>query len=219
MESYVRFLIIRLLNSLQGKALNYTKGNKEDEGGQAKANMFIINNTFYLLQQLAPKQDEAIAKKKGDVDSERYQLDRLWCEDKVKAIFASEKVKYLTHWELINVHLTSVDSSGLEYQKNKNLLSLESGRLFKDRFKGFNDDFEQLYRIHNALAVIDPELRRELQADVKKVFLNRYEKFYDKYSRFRFSKKNQNEYLKFPPEKVDSLLDTMFGGQGFIDDE
>jgi hypothetical protein len=25
--------------------------------------------------------------------------------------------------------------------------------------------------------------------------------------------------LKFPPEKVDSLLDTMFGGQGFIDDE
>jgi len=219
MESYVRFLIMRLLNSLQGKALNYTKGNEEDEGGQAKANMFIINNTFYLLQQLAPKQDEAIAKKKGDVDSERYQLDRLWFEDKVKAIFASEKVKYLTHWELINVHLTSVDSSGLEYQKNKNLLSLESGRLFKDRFKGFNDDFEQLYRIHNALAVIDPELRRELQADVKKVFLNRYEKFYDKYSRFRFSKKNQNEYLKFPPEKVDSLLDTMFGGQGFIDDE
>jgi exocyst complex component 7 len=219
MESYVRFLIMRLLNSLQGKALNYTKGNEEDEGGQAKANMFMINNTFYLLQQLAPKVTEATAAKKKSDDGERYQLDREWFEDKVKAIFESEKGKYLAHWENINSHLTSVDSAGLEYQKNKNLLSLESGRLFKDRFKGFNDDFELLYLHHNGLAVIDTGLRRELQSDVKKVFLNRYEKFYDKYSRFRFSKKNQNEYLKFPPEKVDSMLDTMYRGQGFVGDD
>ena len=219
MESYVRFLIMRLLNSLQGKALNYTKGNEEDDSGQAKANMFMINNTYYLLQQLAPKKEETTSKKRGETDGERYQMDRDWFEDKGKAIYESEKGKYLAHWENINSHLTSVDSAGLEYQKNKNLLSLESGRLFKDRFKGFNDDFELMYRHHNALAVIDPVLRRELQSDVKKVFLNRYEKFYDKYSRFRFSKKNQNEYLKFPPEKVESLLDTMYGGQGFIGEE
>lgn len=207
MDAYVRFLVMRLLNSLQGKALNYTKDD-EDDGGQAKSNMFMINNTFYLLQQLATPTSSELKRE----DSEHYQLDGRWFEDKVNAIFESENGKYLAHWENINSHLTSVDSSGLEYQKNKNLLSLESGRLFKDRFKGFIEEFELMYEIHNRLSVIDPGLRRDLQAKVKKVFLHRYEKFWEKYSRFRFSKKNQAEYLKYPPEKVDSMISLMYGG-------
>jgi exocyst complex protein 7 len=214
MDSYVRFLVMRLLNSLQAKALNYTK-NPEDEGGQAKSNMFMINNTYYLLQQLVPphRSEKSKDKGKGDTtDVEVYQLDGDWFRDKVSKIFESEKGKYLAHWENINTHLTSVDSSGLEYQKNKNLLSLESGRLFKDRFKGFNDEFQHMYDLHNPLSVVDPSLRKQLQGEVKKVFLPRYEKFYEKYSGFRFSKKNQNEYLKFPPQKVDSMLNCMYGG-------
>jgi exocyst complex protein 7 len=205
MDSYVRFLIMRLLNSLQGKALNYTK-NAEDEGGQAKSNMFMINNTFYLLQQLTPKDSKEVT------DVEVYHLDGEWFKEKVNTIFQSERGKYMAHWELINSHLTAVDSTGLEYQKNKNILSLESGRMFKDRFKGFNDDFGRMYDIHHPLSVIDNGLRKELQSAVKDVFMKRYEKFYEKYSRFRFSKKNQNEYLKYPPPKVDSMLSRMYGG-------
>uniref|UniRef100_A0A7S1GNU5 Exocyst subunit Exo70 family protein n=1 Tax=Cyclophora tenuis TaxID=216820 RepID=A0A7S1GNU5_CYCTE len=208
MDSYVRFLIMRLLNSLQGKALNYTKDG-EDDGGHAKSNMFMINNTFYLLQQLRAPTSRELRKD----DSEHYQLDGQWFEGKVNAIFESEKGKYLAHWENINAHLTSVDSNGLEYQKNKNLLSLESGRLFKDRFKGFIEEFELMYAVHNRLSVIDPGLRRDMQTQVKKVFLVRYEKFYEKYSRFRFSKKNQQEYLKYPPKKVDSMINMMYGGE------
>jgi exocyst complex component 7 len=205
MDSYVRFLIMRLLNSLQGKALNYTK-NSDDEGGQAKSNMFMINNTFYLLQQLSPKTDGEVA------DAETYQIDGVWFKEKVNTIFQSERGKYLASWELINSHLTAVDSAGLEYQKNKNILSLESGRMFKDRFKGFNDDFQRMYDIHHPLSVIDNGLRKELQEAVKEVFVARYEKFYQKYSRFRFSKRNQDEYLKYPPAKVDSMLSRMYGG-------
>jgi exocyst complex protein 7 len=205
MESYVRFLIMRLLNSLQGKALNYTK-NDDDEGGQPRSNMFMINNTFYLLQQLAPKGV------KDATDVEVYQLDGDWFTGKVNNIFQSERGKYLAGWENINSHLTAVDSTGLEYQKNKNILSLESGRMFKDRFKGFNDDFQRMYEIHHPLSVIDNVLRKELQAAVKDVFVKRYERFYEKYSRFRFSKKNQQEYLKYPPPKVDAMLSRMYGG-------
>ena len=84
--------------------------------------------------------------------------------------------------------------------------------MFKDRFKGFNDDFGRMYDIHHPLSVIDNGLRKELQSAVKDVFMKRYEKFYEKYSRFRFSKKNQNEYLKYPPPKVDSMLSRMYGG-------
>ena len=213
MDAYVRFLILRLLNSLQGKALTYTK-DVEDEGGQAKSNMFMINNSFYLLEQLVTKSKK---ERNRNDDGEYYQLDQKWFHGKVNTILESEKGKYLATWENINANLTSVDSNGLEYQKNKNILSLESGRLFKERFKGFIEEFEHMYAIHNALAVIDVGLRRELQSQVKKVFLLRYQKFYEKYSRFRFSKKNQAEYLKYPPVKVDSMINCMYGGEN--DDE
>jgi exocyst complex protein 7 len=204
MDSYVRFIIMRLLNSLQGKALNYTKTG--DEGGHAKSSMFMINNTFYLLQQLSPKEVKTVA------DAEVYTLEGAWFHEKVNTIFQTERGKYLACWELINSHLTAVDATGLEYQKNKNVLSLESGRMFKDRFKGFNDDFTRLYEIHHHLSVIDNGLRKELQVAVKDIFVERYERFYAKYSRFRFSKKNQSEYLKYAPAKVESMLSRLYQG-------
>jgi hypothetical protein len=80
--------------------------------------------------------------------------------------------------------------------------------MFKDRFKGFNDDFARLYDIHHPLSVIDNGLRKELQQAVKDVFLSRYQKFYEQNSRYRFSKKNQSEYLKYPPPKVDSYVES-----------
>jgi len=204
MDSYVRFLITRLLSSLQTKALNYAK-DAEDETGRAKSNMFMINNTYYLLQQLAPKEQ-------NELDAETYIMDGAWFKEKVTTVYNSEKNKYLLHWEDINSNLTAVSDSSLEYQKNKNILSLESGRLLKERFKGFNDEFQRMFDSHNELSVIDPNLRTQLQNDVKNVFLTQYEKFFDKYSKLRFSKKNQDDYLKYPPNTVDSMLNTMYGG-------
>ena len=54
-------------------------------------------------------------------------------------LFESEKGKYLAQWEALNTHLTSVEHDELEYQKNETILSLDSGRLIKSRFSGFND--------------------------------------------------------------------------------
>eukprot|EP00546_Thalassionema_frauenfeldii_P000387 CAMPEP_0178936654 /NCGR_PEP_ID=MMETSP0786-20121207/25301_1 /TAXON_ID=186022 /ORGANISM="Thalassionema frauenfeldii, Strain CCMP 1798" /LENGTH=818 /DNA_ID=CAMNT_0020615097 /DNA_START=164 /DNA_END=2620 /DNA_ORIENTATION=- len=213
MDSYVRFLIMRILSSLQTKAQNYTK-NQEDESGEAKSNMFMINNTYYLLKQLVPNQDEVDA-----TDVETYTLDGDWFKEKLTAVFKSEKTKYLAHWEVLNAHLTSVENSSLEYQKNKNILSLESGRLLKERFKGFNDEFQSTYEKHNLLSVIDPNLCEQLQGEVKNVFLRRYENFFDKYSKLRFSKKKQDEYLKYPPSKVESMLNDMYGGNLTVEDE
>lgn len=175
--------------------------------------MFMVNNTFYLLQQLAPEGENKIA-----VDVEVFQLDQNWFREKVKAIFTSEKGKYLAHWEHINSNLTSIDAGtadgNFHYQNKKKglLLSREHGQLFKNRFRGFNETFTELYNIHKNLTVVNPTLRKELQGEVKKVFLKRYEKFYDKYSKLRFSKKKQNEYLQYPPGDVDTKLNSMYKG-------
>jgi Exo70 exocyst complex subunit len=45
-----------------------------------------------------------------------------------------------------------------------------------------------------------------LQQDVSAVFLPRYTRFYEKYTKMRFSKKHQSEYTKYSPDKIADML-------------
>jgi exocyst complex component 7 len=53
LDTFIRFLVMRLVNSLMGKALNYTK--HAGDIGQARSSMFMLNNTLYLRDELGPK--------------------------------------------------------------------------------------------------------------------------------------------------------------------
>jgi len=213
LDSYVRFLIMRLLNSLQGKALNYAKDPGAD--ASAKSTLFMMNNTFYLLEQLgATSRHKTKELPDGEIDGDTFRIDSPWFREKVGKIFEAEKTKYVKHWEVLNSHLTSVDKSELTYQGGSDkLLSLESGRLIKARFSGFIEDFEKLYSVHQPLAVVDPKLRTMLQRDVMNVFYPRYTRFFEKYSRVQFSKKNMDQYLKYPPARVETMLSELFAAQ------
>jgi len=208
MDTFVRFLIKQLSISLSGKAQNY----KNDEGldSQAKSHLFMMNNTFYLLELLAPN---GVYEGSADGGGENYRINAPWFKQKMTKSFESEKAKYLSYWEVLNRHLTNVDDRELNYQNNKDVLSLESGRLLKSRFSGFIEDFERVYVVHRNFTVIDPKLREMLQGDIRRVFLSRYKAFYDKYSRIQFSKKNMENYLKYPPQKLDSLIGQLFAMQ------
>lgn len=202
LDSFVRFLVMRLLNSLKGKALNYTKDGRDD--GQARSNLFMINNAFFLLEELGPN-----AQNSNPNDAEHYRIENSWFIDKVNKLMESEKAKYLGHWEALNTHLTAVGE--LEYQKNdSNAISYDSGKLIKQRFSGFNEDFEKTYQLHKKLCIIDPRLRLTVQQDVAKVFLPRYRRFYEKYTKIRFSKKHQDEYTKYSPDKIEDMLTDMY---------
>jgi exocyst complex protein 7 len=131
LDSFIRFLVMRLVNSLKGKALNYTKHSADIS--HARSSMFMMNNTFYLRDELGPTGESAMN------HSEDFRIESSWFVDKVNKLFESEKGKYLGQWEALNTHLTSVEHDELEYQKNETILSLDSGRLIKSRFAGFNE--------------------------------------------------------------------------------
>lgn len=210
LDSYVRYLVMRLFNSLKGKALNYTKDGRDDS--QAKSNLFLLNNAFFLKEKLSPEDDMMKQQHhQNPNDPEHYRIDGSWFIDKVDKLMESERSKYLLHWESLNTHLTAVASKDLEYQKNdSNMLSHDSGRLIKQRFTGFNEDFERTFALHRKLCVIDPRLRLELQQEVLKVFLPRYRRFYEKYTKIRFSKKHQEEYTKYDPDKIEEMLGNLY---------
>jgi len=131
LDSFIRFLVMRLVNSLKGKALNYTKHSADI--GHARSSMFMMNNTFYLRDELGPTGQITMN------DFYDFRIESSWFIDKVNKLFESEKGKYLGQWEALNTHLTSVEHDELEYQKNDTILSLDSGRLIKSRFSGFNE--------------------------------------------------------------------------------
>ena len=160
----------------------------------------MINNAFFLLEELGPNSQQH-----GVSDAEMYRIEMSWFVDKINKLMESEKSKYTELWEILNTHLTAVGE--LEYQKNdSNTLTYDCGKLIKQRFSGFNEDFERTYQLHKKLCVIDARLRLSLQQDVAKVFLPRYRRFYEKYTKIRFSKKHQTEYTKYPPDKIEDML-------------
>jgi len=171
----------------------------------------MINNTFYLLEQVGAMGGKRPSVKSKTEDEEQYSLENAaWYKEKVGSMYQAQKEIYLAHWDVLNRHLTTVDKNELQYEKKGTLLSLESGRLIKTRFSGFIEEFAELYQTHKPLTVIDAKLRTVLQNDVRNVFLPRYKNFFEKYARIQFSKKNQDQYLKYPPAKVDALIADLY---------
>ena len=207
LELFVKYLVRCLLHNLKGKAVSYARDDTID--AKAKSSLFMMNNTYYLLEQLTLSGGSGFAAADGLVDDEDYKISSSWFREDVSNLLEGSKNAYLAQWEELNKHLTAVDQKDLAYQKDK-LLNLESGRLLKSRFSGFNEEFEKTYSVHKELTVIDPKLRVTLLEDVKGVFLNRYKKFYANYSRIQFSKKKMDEYLKYPPQRVESMLGEMY---------
>lgn len=170
---------------------------------QAKSHMFMINNTYYLLRQLRPKSSKSQAAKD---ESEHYSIEGTWFENDVRKIYDAERKKYLDLWDPLNQFSVMLDEKGSS-------LSYEACRTLKTRFTGFNEEFEKLHSLHMGLSVADASLCRNLQSEVKGVFFPAYQRFYEKYSAMRFSKKKQEEYLKFPPDKVEEMIGRLFNSK------
>jgi len=214
MDFFIRYLIMSLLANLQAKGTAYA----QDPGpvAEAKSHLFLVNNTYYLSEQLKynyiPESSAPILLNiQEDIDGNDFKIRGEWFSDQVNKLFVNSKKKYLQYWDSLNEYLRDVANGQLTYTNpEQKLLTLESGRLLKARFSGFNDTFERMYESHRHLTIFDSKLREIIISDVKNTFLPRYEQFFSIYSKYQFSKKNMDDYLKYRPDKVGDMLSNMF---------
>ena len=68
------------------------------------------------------------------------------------------------------------------------------------------------------LYVYSPEVKARFRAEGAKV-CDEYKAFFDRYSRYQFSKKKQGEYLRFPPMLANSVVEELFDRKGLGDEE
>jgi exocyst complex protein 7 len=193
----MKTLIMKLLGTLQTDASNLKKiaegeaaVNIDKSYLELKANLYLMNNSYYVLNQLGPSTEVKDKGKKRlprlvadkEIDGDDFKIESDWFTEVVGNVFSSALQSYLSQWESLKNHLTSIDERSLEYQGGSNLLSLESGRILKSRFSGFNDEFERLHNRHKGLMVEDG-LKEPLTTDIRKAFYGTYKKFFDNYSK------------------------------------
>lgn len=85
----------------------------------------------------------------------------------------------------------------------------ETRKSVKDRFTGFNKEFQELHKCNRTYAVPDLELRTQIRDAVKREFLQYYQQFYSYYINQDFSK-NKEKYVKYTPELLASMVDQFF---------
>lgn len=195
-DYFIKYLIMTLFSNLNAKAQKYIHDSGYDS--EAKSCIFLMNNVTFLHQRLV--EDE----------NAEYKIQDEWFKNQINKTFSSSKLKYLTFWDKLNKHLGMISEGDFSYTNSDRQLTLESGRILKARFSGFNDDFDSTFTTHNKFAITDAKVRSSLIEEVKDVFLSNYRTFYDKYSTYNFSKKNKEEYLRYDPNKVEELLDNLF---------
>ena len=81
-----------------------------------------------------------------------------------------------------------------------------------NRFGGFADALQELHEYHLPFHVYSPAVKADILAEGLKV-CEEYEVFFGRYSRYQFSKKKQEEYLRYPPMVAKGVLEDLFAGK------
>ncbi|CAG8569094.1 9788_t:CDS:10 [Funneliformis mosseae] len=92
----------------------------------------------------------------------------------------------------------------------KTALSNEKGNV-KEKFKNFNTEFEEMYKVHKGYAIPDLELRSQVIKDIKMVLMPMYIRFLEKHQQSEFSK-NPTKYIKYDPQTLENLVNRLFDG-------
>ena len=238
---YANHLFLSLLRNLRAKADGYAKLEGADALSAAgRPFLFLMNNAHYMNTTVrgdgtggvgggtaggrtmmnSPGKSSSIVAPANIVTaaplikrlpSIASTLSEAFLE-RLSSVIEESRTKFIqTIWSPLAEH-TKEAGLNLEYTKGTNVLTLESGRLIKARFSSFNTSLEEIYQHQKQFSVPDASLRTRLREEAKAIVVEPYSNFYNKYSGVQFSKKHMEQYLKFPPKAVGTMIDELYSG-------
>ena len=193
-----------LLETLEKKKKQLTLRSTGTKLAQASCNarghLFIANNALYILKTI-----EEYIRENNETTQPESLLQVAHCvkqryEDAVDA-FCS------TGWDIVMAHVSPIEEESLQFTKGK--ITFDSGRLLKTRFENFNSDLEELLAVEKRFSVPDSILRAKLRVRIANKFIPHAE-FFERFSTIPFSKKHQEQYLRYSPKVIHSLISSLF---------
>ena len=213
LKIFANHLFHCLLRNLRAKSDAYAKLEGVDALSAAgRPHLFLVNNAHYM--NLAVRGEEGAKGSLVGVTS-TVPISVMLSEaflDRLVSVVEQEVDKFiLAVWTPLVTHVKDLGLN-LQFQKGSQVLTLDSGRQIKTRLSAFNTGVDEIYLNQKRFSVPDPTLRAKLRADAKETVLPPYTDFYTKFSTVQFSKKHMDQYLRFPPKTVASMIDELYSG-------
>ncbi|XP_078611801.1 exocyst complex component 7-like isoform X1 [Branchiostoma floridae x Branchiostoma japonicum] len=196
-ERKLSIYIGKVLGALQLNLENKAKGYDDP----ALTAIFLLNNYHYILKTL---------KSSGLMRVVVLQTSDI--EEHYEDIIREQKRLYSKSWSGVLRHILEISGKTVSQQRaapQMGKLKDKERQTIKDRFKGFNQEFDDIYRTQKGYAIPDQELRQTLRNDNRDFILPAYTAFREKYEPMQFTK-NPEKYIKYSPEEVSATIDRFF---------
>lgn len=199
------YKLFRWLNlSLKNKAENYENQNLKW--------IFLLNNS-YKISKLFSDASQATRRKKTTGKCET--LDELFLQTgkrDLKLLYDSDilnfKREYSKCWSRLLSFIRDLNEKN-PFTEGK--LKDKERQLLKDRFSGFNKEFEEIYESQKKFYIPSEqsELAEILRQDNTIYIISQYKRFYETYSRIQFAT-NREKYVKYTPEDLTERIREFF---------
>ncbi|KAM0003792.1 putative exocyst complex component Exo70, cullin repeat-like-containing domain superfamily [Helianthus debilis subsp. tardiflorus] len=153
--------------------------------------IFLMNNGRYILQKV--KGSSEIKKMLGDN----------WCRRRSSEVRHYHKSYQRETWARL---LQCITQEGILVNGKVNK------KVLKERFKNFNAMFDEIHKTQGPWVVSDEQLQSELRASISAVVIPAYRSFVGRYKHHFEAGKNMDKYIKYQPEDIEALIETLFEG-------
>lgn len=165
------------------------------------SSLFLLNNYNYIVKALQRSGLLALLQEGGITG----------VENQYQQLINEQKTTYSKCWgKVLNVLLEmEKPMSGHKANEPQAKLKDKQRQAIKDKFKGFNTEFEELHQIQKTYAVPDTQLRDQLRSENVELILPLYTAFREKFASLPFTK-NPEKYIKYTVDEVEAMLKTFF---------
>ncbi|KAH7388122.1 hypothetical protein KP509_16G058700 [Ceratopteris richardii] len=189
-ESLISTQVVHLIElleiNLDGKADLYRDSNLR--------NFFLMNNFQYIVQKV---KDSEICR----------QLSDGWMRRHMGKVRQFHKSYLIGAWQKV---IACLRDDGTHSGSEGGFSRGSSKSVLKDKFKQFNDTFEEVVKTQQSWIVSDPHLRADLRISIVELVVPAYRAFLTRYRSHLESEKNSDRVLKYSVEDLECILNDLF---------
>ncbi|CAL9155865.1 unnamed protein product [Musa hybrid cultivar] len=155
-------------------------------------NIFMMNNICYMVDKVK-------------LSNLRNFFGDEWIRVHIRKFHVHEQKYERASWTSV---LSFLRAEGL----HKPGCSIPSLTVLKDRFRGFNHAFEEVYKAQTAWFVPNDGLREDLRISVSAQLIQAYRIFEGRYASHLDGERHRERYIKYSPDDLEEYLLHLFEG-------
>jgi len=192
-----------LVQNIDAKSKFYKKGSSLTQ-------LFLLNNYFYISKSV--RTTPGLLDVINGPDSTNSPPNSLASAVYERPLKQNVDL-YQDNWKGCVEHLmdvTYVQDGGLQQ-----VLNSSQRQMVKDKFKNFNHDFDELWKVQKQYSIPDQDLRVMVLKDVNQIMIPMYDKFLAKYASsgghgtMEFTK-NAQKYIRYDVSMIKDMVNQFF---------